>query len=493
MSILNYEFLYNFQNKALSYIISSFSYDLKVAKIYALLESSVTKNAVRLDEGTKIVYESSKDSDGFNLALVSFAQNLIDIVEKERQKEKNLNFLAYHDTLTGFKNKNSLQKMLKTDIRTYTLILLNVDNFSYVNTAYGCDSGDVILIEIAKILKKLCSHDLLYRINADEFGIAYKKEIDVVLLIKKIQHYFATHAIVVDKLTFHVTFSYGATIGKYTLFKKATVALKEAKERGNNRFKVYYEDENIIEECQLTQFVELNNLLHDAIDNSLFVPFFQGIYDNKKNNINHYEALVRIKHKNGYYPPYLFLETAKLSGLLPKITKIMIEMTFEIMAKYDYSFSINITEEDLDQNFLLDYLEKSAKRFGIDPNRVTLEILENISSYSGKNHLIQLGLLKKAGYKIAIDDFGTQYSNFERLLDMDIDFLKLDAKYIRNIDTDKKSQDIVESIIFFAKRNNIPCIAEFVHSKSVANKIQELGIEYSQGYYYSEPNEAVIE
>lgn len=108
------------------------------------------------------------------------------------------------------------------------------------------------------------------------------------------------------------------------------------------------------------------------------------------------------------------------------------------MSNYNYNFSINITEEDLDHNFLLEYLNEKSKEFSINPNRVTLEILENISSDSGKNHLKQLTYIKKAGYKIAIDDFGTQYSNFERLLDLDIDYLKLDAKYIKNIDTDKK-------------------------------------------------------
>ena len=341
------------------------------------------------------------------------------------------------------------------------------------------------------MLKKLCNHDLLYRINADEFGIVYKEKIDIIALIEKIQNYFFNHAVVVDNLTFHVTFTYGATIGKYTLFKKATVALKEAKQRGNNRYKIYYEDEEVIEECQLTQFVELNNLIHDAINNSLIVPFFQGIYDNSTKSIDYFEALVRIKHSKGYYSPYVFLETAKLSGLLPKIAKIMIEKTFKIMTKNDYNFSINITEEDLDHNFLLEYLNEKAKEFSINPNRVTLEILENISSDSGKNHLKQLTNIKKAGYKIAIDDFGTQYSNFERLLDLDIDYLKLDAKYIKNIDTNKKSQDIVESIVLFAKRNNIPCIAEYVHNEAVAKKVNSLGIECSQGYFYSEPKESI--
>jgi len=492
MNILKYKLLYKFQDKAFNYFASEFNYEEKIEKIYSLLKEYISDSAIKLDD-TKIIYDKDISGDNFNLSLISFAQKLINMAIKDNIREEHLNYLAYNDTLTGLKNKNSLQKMLKTDIRKYTLILLNVDNFSYVNTAYGCDSGDVILIEIANMLKKICGHDLLYRINADEFGIVYKEDLDVVALVEKIQNYFATNAIVVDRLTFHVTFSYGATVGKYTLFKKATVALKEAKERGNNRCKIYFEDEKIIEECQLIQFVELNNLLYDAIEKSLIVPFFQGIYDNNEHKIKSYEALVRIKHKNGYYSPNIFLDTAKLSGLLPKITKIMIEKTFSIMAKYDYNFSINITEEDLDQNFLLMHLNKNAKEFGIDPKRVSLEILENISSYSGKNHLIQLNLLKEAGYKISIDDFGTQYSNFERLLDLDIDFLKLDAKYIKDIDTNKKSQDIVESIIFFAKKNNIPCIAEYVHNKSVADKVQSLNIEYSQGYYYSKPQKIIIE
>jgi len=488
--ISKYESLYKFQKKALNHLTSEVGYQDKIDKIYLLLQFYITDILTEL-KNNKILFNENAAHSDFNISLIKCAQKLIDIILKDNTKEKELSFLAYHDPLTGFKNKNSLQKMLKTDIRQYTLLLLNVDNFSYVNTAYGCDAGDIILIEIAKMLKKLCNHDLLYRINADEFGIVYKEEIDVVALIEKIQNYFFDNAIEVDNLTFHVTFTYGATIGKSTLFKKATVALKEAKARGNNRYKIYFEYEEVIEECQLTQFVELNNLIHDAISNSLIVPFFQGIYDSKTKCINSYEALVRIKHSEGYYSPYVFLETAKLSGLLPKIAKIMIEKTFKIMSKYDYNFSINITEEDLDHNFLLEYLNEKSKEFSINPNRVTLEILENISSDSGKNHLIQLTNIKKVGYKIAIDDFGTEYSNFERLLDLDIDYLKLDARYIKNIDTDKKSQDIVESIVFFAKRNNIPCIAEYVHNEVVAKKVDSLGIEYSQGYFYNEPTEMI--
>ena len=90
-------------------------------------------------------------------------------------------------------------------------------------------------------------------------------------------------------------------------------------------------------------------------------------------------------------------------------------------------------------------------------------------------------------YKSAIDDFGTEYSNFERILELDIDYLKIDARYIKNIDVSEKSYEITRAITFFANNANIPCIAEFVHNESVQTVVNNLGIDYSQGYHFSEP------
>ncbi|NOX14561.1 MAG: EAL domain-containing protein [Epsilonproteobacteria bacterium] len=483
----DYKSLSIFQNETLDCLQKNIKILSKLDEICFVLKKNISTSEFKIIDN-ELKYDKKILKNDTYAAMVTYAEKLIKLLQKDQEKEKNLFHLAYHDTLTDLKNKNSLQKTLKTDIRKYTLLLLNVDNFSYVNTAYGCDSGDIILKKIADMLRDICQHDLLYRINADEFGIVYRGEIDVIALIKKLQKYFFKKAIVVDNLTFHVTFTYGATTGKYTLFKKATVALKEAKEKGNNRHKVYYENEKIIEECQLTQFVNWNHIVFDALQNSKVVPFFQGIYDNKLKKITHYETLARIKHKNGYYTPYHFLETTKLSGMLPMLTKIMIKKSFEVMSNNKFDFSINITEQDLEQGYLVQFLNKSSKKYDIEPNRICLEILEGISSQDSKNHIKQLRRIKKYGYKIAIDDFGTEYSNFERLIDLDIDYLKLDAKYIKNIDKNKKSQDIVNSIVFFAKKNNIPCIAEFVHNKEVAKQVASMDIEYSQGYFFSKPN-----
>jgi len=158
------------------------------------------------------------------------------------------------------------------------------------------------------------------------------------------------------------------------------------------------------------------------------------------------------------------------------------------MSSNNFIFSINITEEDLSKNYLIEYLQEKALQYNINSSRVILEILEGISSNSKKGQIAQLLQLKEKGYLIAIDDFGTEYSNFERVLDLEIDFLKIDAKYIKDINTNPKSYEIVRAIAFFARNAGIPCIAEFVHNESVQKIVEELGIEYSQGYLYSVPS-----
>ena len=165
----------------------------------------------------------------------------------------------------------------------------------------------------------------------------------------------------------------------------------------------------------------------------------------------------------------------------------MIDKSFQTMANKKYTFSINITEEDLSLNYLVDFLDEKLIQYNINPSRVILEILEGISSDGKKNHILQLKELKEKGFAVAIDDFGTEYSNFERVLDLEIDFLKIDARYIKDIHTNKKSYEITKAIAFFAKNTGIPCIAEFVHNEAVQTIIKELGIEYSQGYLFSEP------
>ena len=407
-----------------------------------------------------------------------------------RKSEKQLHHLAYHDSLTNLYNKTHLEQIILPK-KIYSLILLNVNNFSYINTAYGFDIGDKLLIKVSELLSKF-NADSNYRINSDEFALLYERRVDIEKEINKIQNYFYDNEVLINNVALNVSFTYGAAFGNEDLHRNAALALKQAKESGKNHYHIYNIDKDTIDHSNRESFIESNNLLHDALNNNNLVPYFQGIYDNKSEKITKFEVLARIIVDEEIIAPYKFLEPARLSGTLPEITKIMINKSFEIMKENHYEFSINITEDDLSRNYLIEYLTNKELIYGINPSRVTLEILEGISATGKRGNVEQLRILKKRGYSIAVDDFGTEYSNFERVLDLDIDYIKIDAKYIKDIDRNPKSYEITKAISYFAKNANIPCIAEFVHSKDVQDVVKELGIDFSQGFYFSEPNEKPI-
>jgi len=426
-----------------------------------------------------------EDSNAHNyLAIFS------DLTELKKAQSE-IEQMAYHDSLTGLHNKSHLEKLL-TEHKNKTLILLNVNNFSYINSAYGFELGDKLLKKIARILENNFSTQATCRVNSDEFALLFDEKIDIKNMVTDIKKCFYSQEINIDNININISFSYGATYGSTDRLRNSALALKQAKENGKNNLYIYNQNENRTSNTQRESFIEMNNLIHNALNENRVVPYFQGIYNNSTQKITKFESLVRIIDNDEVITPYKFLEPAKLSGLLPEITKVMIEKTFKIMSKNDYIFSLNVTEDDLNQNYLSDYLQTQALLYKINPSRVILEILEGISANGKKNHIKQLKKLKSLGYSIAIDDFGTEYSNFERVLDLDIDFLKIDAKYIKDIHTSKKSYEITKAISFFAKNTGIPCIAEFVHNKEVQEIIDELGIEYSQGYYFSEPSDKPI-
>ncbi|MDD2896023.1 MAG: EAL domain-containing protein [Aliarcobacter sp.] len=407
-----------------------------------------------------------------------------------KEAQNKMEFMAYHDSLTNLYNKSYLEIILNTQ-KDKTLILLNINNFSYINTAYGFDIGDEILINVSRTLEKHFEIDTLCKINSDEFALVFNERIPISEKIIEIQNYFMKNLINIEKIKLNITFSYGAVSGKNNLLRKAASALKEAKENGKNRFEIFEQNSND-DYLKREAFINYTNLIRNALDNNQVVPFFQGIYNNDNNCITKYEALARIVLEDRVVSPYEFLEPAKLSGLLPEITKVMIDKTMKTMSSNNHEFSINITEDDLAEEYLNEYLDEKIALYKIEPKRVILEILEGVSSTGKKNQIKQLTLLKKRGFKIAIDDFGAEYSNFERILDLDIDYIKIDAKYIKDIDTNKRSYEIVKAISFFARNVNIPCIAEFVHNESVQKFVKDLGINYSQGYYFSEPKKELL-
>ncbi|QOR61244.1 EAL domain-containing protein [Sulfurovum sp. ST-21] len=401
---------------------------------------------------------------------------------------KQVEYHAYHDKLTKLFNRTYLEEVVSTE-KSFSIIMLDINNFSYINMSYGFEIGDKLLVKVADILKEAFDAHSAYRLYSDEFALLFNEEIDFKEKIKQIQNYFHNNTIQIETITLHLSFSYGAAYDRDKVIRNTTLALKKSKERGKDRYYIFYEKRDSIDYTKREAFISMHNLLCEALEKDKIVPYFQGIWNNKRNTITKFEVLARIENDDQLISPNQFLEAAQLSGFLPNITKVMIDKSFKMMAENDYSFSINITEDDLSRNYLCVYLNEKSKQYGIKPERVILEILEGMSATGQQDNIRQLEQLKREGYSLAIDDFGAEYSNFERTLELDVDFIKIDAKYIKDIDVNQRSYNVAKSIAFFAKQSNIPCIAEFVHNAAIQKVVEELGIEYSQGYYFSEPSE----
>ena len=408
-----------------------------------------------------------------------------DLTELNEAQAKNL-YLANTDPLSGFASKSFLAEELKSP-GVKSLLLVGIDGLRYLNDAYGFDVCDELIRRTAQVIKAQVAADCYVGGGPGKFVLLFKRPVDLQAVAATLKLYFRQHRVSSADVSVFISLSFGGARGRSDLLRLGVTALRRSRESGDLKC-VVLEQDALSAECQQhLMFVEANNIIHKAVNQQLIVPYFQGIVDNNSGVVTHYEALARIHYNDQVLTPYSFIEAAKVAGMLPLITRQMAQQTFKVMSHHDYRFSLNITEYDLNAQYLQPFLLEQCQQYHVAPQRVILEVLEGISS-TGKNmHLKQLKALKQTGFKLAIDDFGTEHSNFERILDLEVDYLKIDARYIKNIHTDTKSYEIVKALSFFCRNSGIKCIAEYVHCIEVQQCLLALQIDYSQGFLFSRP------
>lgn len=373
------------------------------------------------------------------------------------------------------------------------IFLINIDHFSNFNNTYGFECGDKILVEIAKlILKSKPLASKLYRIDSDEFAIVSFGEMDIGRLsdiASSMISFFDNINIEIDEeINTKASISIGISSGRGSqILNQAKIALKESREYRRGSYKIYDPDSLYIKKQQ--ENIYWMHKIKDAFEKERLIAYYQPIVNNITKEVEKYECLIRILEDGVIIPPVRFMEASRLTGTLSLVTKVVIEQSFKKFAQNNYDFSINITNSDFYFNYLEGFLLRHADKNGIDPSRVVLEILEDIDSLSSPDIVSQLYALRKHGFKIAVDDFGSRSSNLSRLLEFSPDYLKIDGAFIKNILSDKNSLTIVEAVILLCKHSNIKIIAEYVSDADIQAKVEELGIEYSQGYYFGEPKE----
>ncbi|WP_456479150.1 EAL domain-containing protein [Nautilia sp.] len=225
-----------------------------------------------------------------------------------------------------------------------------------------------------------------------------------------------------------------------------------------------------------------------AIKKNNVISLFQPIVDNKSKKTVKYESLVRIIDEEGnMLSPFHFLDIAKKAGLYGEIGIRVLENTFMVYENKNVSVTINISPNDIMKDFITERIYELLDSHKPKKGAVTFEILEDeIIQFPSmiKNFVDKV---KNYDVQIAIDDFGSGYSNFSRIMELNADIIKIDGSLIKDIDTDKTKQVIVESIVNFAKKENKLTVAEFVENEAIYSVLTKLGVDYSQGYYFSKP------
>ncbi len=392
------------------------------------------------------------------------------------------------DELTGLFNRQKLLEDLE-GTEEKTLILLNIDSFKEINDFYGFEIADELLAMTAVKIEALVQGSLkLYKFPADEFVLMCEdsssdlKEIEIFVehLIETLQ---STHWHINDQ-EMALNWSAGIAHGNDKLLIKADFALQHAKNQKMNHY--VYSEANMDFEQYGNNLKWIKKIKTGLLENK-FVAYFQPIVDNKTLEVVKFESLIRLMdNDNKPISPYFFLDIAKKTKLYSSLTRAVMTHACEFIKERSETISVNLSLADIVSDEMVTFLEKTILDNGLQ-NKIIFEIVESEGIEEKSQVVAFIKRMKAHGCQFAIDDFGTGYSNFEYLIKLDVDFIKIDGSIIKKICNDSNAAVVAATIVDFASKLGIKTIAEFVENEAIFNKCVKLGIDYSQGYYFSQP------
>ncbi|SFV56727.1 diguanylate cyclase/phosphodiesterase (GGDEF & EAL domains) with PAS/PAC sensor(s) [hydrothermal vent metagenome] len=486
-------------------LYSSSEVDLKIEEVKNLNSKNIVIHIISFIHNTVLVQNLKKNlSKIFPDVTVSLLKhedkthtvlNVYSIAEIKDDEDVNDMILHqifsryFTDHLTNLPNVYQLRKDFQAD-EEYGLVFIKIDNFLTINNFYGFVIGDYVIEEVSKFLKETLDVHKFYRLTGSEFAFTIKDSMsfyDLKVYLTKVYEQIRSYSVIYQKTKIYIDFTMASTASTTNdnIFSKVSMALDYAKQIGAS-FWIYEDRMNF--ENDYERNLELSEIVREGVQDSRVVPYFQAIVDNKTGNISKYECLARLIDAQGnVLSPVLFIPIAKKIKIYNKITIQMIEKSFAAFKDSPFEFNINLSIEDIMNHKIFNYIIEKVKNSEAS-KRVTFELLESEAIEDFKKVEEFITEVKRYGAKIAIDDFGSGYSNFSYLIKIRADYIKIDGSLITNIDVDKSALLVVETIVSFAKKLGMKTVAEFVHSSVVMNKVKELGIDYSQGFYIDEPS-----
>ncbi|SEK05590.1 putative bifunctional diguanylate cyclase/phosphodiesterase [Paraburkholderia diazotrophica] len=425
------------------------------------------------------------------------------------ERERHITELAYMDRLTGLANRAMFNDRLQAGIEharaqaddgdaplTFSVMMMDLDRFKYVNDTLGHPIGDQLLCEVATRLRNaLHSKDLVARLGGDEFGVLLPADDNdgaqrvAAHLIKTLEVPITIEGQLVDV---------GASIGIVTwpqhgadmnvLMRRADIAMYVAK-RTNTGFAVYDEkhDHNSAERLSLM------SELRQAVEQDQLMLYYQPKLDLASGTVKYVEALVRWEHPTrGFVSPDQFIPFAEQTGYIKAISHWVADKAIGQCATWraagiELAVSVNVSARELIQSTLPETFSALLSKHGVPPELVWIEITES-AIMDDPNHAIEtLDRLHALGIRLAVDDFGTGYSSLSYLKRMPVDELKIDKSFVMAMTHHKDDETIVRSTIDLAHNMGLKVVAEGVETEDVLGRLRDLGCDLVQGFHLSRP------
>jgi len=438
----------------------------------------------------------------FNFALVR------DISERKRI-EATMHHQASYDTLTGLANRRLFGDRLKVEISkaergggNVALLFIDLDNFKEINDTLGHHYGDQLLIQAAhRIQQCVRESDTLARMGGDEFVVILSGVTEMAHLGRVAQGIIEvmTSPFVLDSQISYVTASIG--IANYPsdvdslegLISAADQAMYVAKERGRNGFSFF----TPAMQKQVQQRLSLANDLREAMLKEQLQIYLQPIVDISTGHVVKAEALIRWKHpQHGMVPPDLFIPIAEETGMIHEIGDWVFRQAAQAMSRWlairtvengCCQISVNLSARQFIPSQFGTAWIKHLATISVPAHHMVIEITESLLLGDEVDIMGKLHLFRKAGMQLALDDFGTGYSAMSYLKKFNIDYLKIDRSFVRDLETDTNDRAIAEAIVVMAHKLGLRTIAEGVETEQQKAILADVGCDYIQGYFYAKP------
>jgi len=431
---------------------------------------------------------------------------LFEDVTLERQTAAQLVYLAERDALTGLYNRHrfndELGRMIADAQRNGTrtaLFFFDLDDFKYINDTFGHRAGDAMLIRVAgEVGGQVRRNEIFARLGGDEFAILVPDATDemVSVLAERVTRSIAMVRFQFEGQSLRLTSSLGIALfpdhadNVEDLISRADTAMYQAKDSGKNAWRIYRSDLDTT--LQMVSRLSWNERMSHALEHGLMDLQFQGIYATGDRTLSHLEVLVRMRDKDdpgSFLMPGQFIPHAERSGKILDIDRWVLRESIQMLAEVPAipGLAVNISGRSFGEPALPRYIADELRKRNVSPQRLVVELTETsaVSDLHDAQRFIEA--LRQTGCGVSLDDFGTGFSSFAYLKYLQVDSVKIDGLFIRNLPSDYDNQLFVKAIVSVARGLRRTTIAECVEDEETLEMLKAFGVDAVQGYYFEKP------